>query len=47
MSSKTTKNFALIPSEREAGKALQRTDERKAVTEYREAQEAFQKNSND
>jgi hypothetical protein len=44
MSNKTTKNFALTPSEREAGKAFQRTGKRKAVTEYEEAQEAFQKN---
>jgi hypothetical protein len=44
MSDKTTKNFALTPTQRDAGKAFQRADKRKAVTEYEKAQEAFQKN---
>jgi hypothetical protein len=44
MSNKISKNSALTPTQREAGKAFQPASKRKAVTEYENAQEAFQKN---
>jgi hypothetical protein len=44
MSDKTSKDFALTPTERGARKVFQRVSKRRAVTEYEKAQEAFQKN---
>jgi hypothetical protein len=44
MSGKMSKDIAVAASQREAGKAFQRAGKRKPVTEYEQAQEAFQKN---
>jgi hypothetical protein len=44
MSDKTSRDFTLASSQREAGKAFQRGGKRKVLTEYEQAQEALQKN---
>jgi hypothetical protein len=45
MSKKLSKNFSLTSTELSAGKTFLRSnDKRKTVTEYEQAQDAFQKN---
>jgi hypothetical protein len=44
MSNRKSKDIGFTPNEREAAKAFQRADKRKALTEYEKTQEAFRKN---
>ncbi|SDS76468.1 hypothetical protein [Bradyrhizobium canariense] len=44
MADKTSKDLALTPAQREAGKAFHGASTKKPKTEYDKAQEAFRKN---